>query len=64
MLQLEHPNLHRMTALGFAPGTHSFFERLDAHLPDKKEESTFRIYSGAGPVGLSTQVKPIAGSES
>src|SRR6266571_318726 len=32
ILQLEHSNLNRQTALGFAPGTHAFLDRLEAHL--------------------------------
>jgi uncharacterized protein YndB with AHSA1/START domain len=32
LLHLEHRALNRMTALGFAPGTHAFLDRLEAHL--------------------------------
>ncbi|MDA4123352.1 MAG: SRPBCC domain-containing protein [Thaumarchaeota archaeon] len=32
ILHLEHRNLNRQTALGFAPGTHAFLDRLDARL--------------------------------
>jgi uncharacterized protein YndB with AHSA1/START domain len=32
MLRLEHRNLNRETALGFAPGTHAFLDRLGAYL--------------------------------
>jgi len=32
ILRLEHRNLNRQTALGFAPGTHAFLDRLGAHL--------------------------------
>lgn len=32
LLHLEHKNLHRVTALGFAPGTHSFLDRLAAQM--------------------------------
>jgi uncharacterized protein YndB with AHSA1/START domain len=32
LLHLEHRNLNRETALGFAPGTHAFLDRLDAQL--------------------------------
>ncbi len=32
LLHLEHRNLNRQTALGFAPGTHSFLDRLAAQL--------------------------------
>jgi uncharacterized protein YndB with AHSA1/START domain len=32
LLHLEHRNLNRETALGFAPGTHSFLDRLSAQL--------------------------------
>lgn len=32
LLNLEHRNLNRMTALGFAPGTHTFLDRLGAQL--------------------------------
>ncbi|MCI4324735.1 MAG: SRPBCC family protein [Thermoplasmata archaeon] len=31
-LELTHRNLRRPTALGFAPGTHAFLDRLAAHL--------------------------------
>jgi uncharacterized protein YndB with AHSA1/START domain len=31
-LSLEHRNLNRQTALGFAPGTHAFLDRLAAQL--------------------------------
>jgi len=32
VLLLEHRNLNRQTALGFAPGTHAFLDRLEASL--------------------------------
>jgi len=32
MLNLEHRNLNRQTALGFAPGTHAFLDRLAANV--------------------------------
>ncbi len=32
LLHLEHRALNRMTALGFAPGTHAFLDRLEAQL--------------------------------
>lgn len=32
ILKLEHRMLNRQTALGFAPGTHSFLDRLEAQL--------------------------------
>lgn len=32
ILHLEHRNLNRETALGFAPGTHAFLDRLEAQL--------------------------------
>lgn len=32
ILWLRHENLRRLTALGFAPGTHAFLDRLGAHL--------------------------------
>ncbi len=32
LLHLTHRRLHRMTALGFAPGTHAFLDRLAARL--------------------------------
>jgi uncharacterized protein YndB with AHSA1/START domain len=32
VLQLEHRKLGRETALGFAPGTHAFLDRLEAQL--------------------------------
>jgi len=35
VLHLEHRNLNRETALGFAPGTHAFLDRLGAQLSQK-----------------------------
>lgn len=32
ILHLEHRKLHSQTALGFAPGTHAFLDRLEARL--------------------------------
>jgi uncharacterized protein YndB with AHSA1/START domain len=32
LLHLEHRRLGRQTAIGFAPGTHAFMDRLEAHL--------------------------------
>lgn len=32
LLHLEHRGLNRLTALGFAPGTHAFIDRLEARL--------------------------------
>ena len=32
VLRLTHRGLHRLTATGFAPGTHAFLDRLTAHL--------------------------------
>ena len=32
LLRLTHRQLRRTTALGFAPGTHAFLDRLEAHL--------------------------------
>ena len=32
ILHLEHRNLNRQTAIGFAPGTHAFMDRLEAQL--------------------------------
>jgi uncharacterized protein YndB with AHSA1/START domain len=42
ILHLEHRSLNRQTALGFAPGTHAFIDRLEAqlnqnHLPNWQE---------------------------
>jgi len=44
-LHLEHRNLNRETALGFAPGAHAFLDRLEARLggrtlPDWQERYT------------------------
>ena len=36
LLTLTHRNLTRATALGFAPGTHAFIDRLDAQLAGDK----------------------------
>jgi uncharacterized protein YndB with AHSA1/START domain len=35
VLRLTHKNLNRLTALGFAPGTHAFLDRLEARLAEK-----------------------------
>ncbi len=35
ILHLEHRKLNRETALGFAPGTHSFLDRLQAQLDNQ-----------------------------
>lgn len=35
ILHLEHRRLNAQTALGFAPGTHAFMDRLEAHLGRK-----------------------------
>jgi len=32
LLHLEHRRLNRQTAFGFAPGTHAYMDRLEAHL--------------------------------
>ena len=32
ILHLEHRRLNRLAALGFAPGTHAFLDRLEAQL--------------------------------
>jgi len=32
ILHLEHRGLNKLTALGFAPGTHAFLDRLDSQL--------------------------------
>jgi uncharacterized protein YndB with AHSA1/START domain len=35
VLHLTHRGLHRLTATGFAPGTHAFLDRLEAQLGGK-----------------------------
>ncbi len=35
LLTLEHRKLHRQTSIGFAPGWHSFLDRLAAQLDDE-----------------------------
>ena len=35
ILHLQHRRLNRMTALGFAPGTHAYLDRLEAQLSDQ-----------------------------
>ncbi len=35
MLKLEHRKMNHQTAVGFAPGTHSFLDRLEAHLGNR-----------------------------
>ena len=35
MLKLEHRKMNYQTAVGFAPGTHSFLDWLEAHLANR-----------------------------
>ncbi len=35
MLKLEHRKMNYRTTVGFAPGTHTFMDRLEAHLGNR-----------------------------
>ena len=49
VLHLEHRNLNRETALGFAPGTHSFLDRLEAQLEGEPLPGWQERYSQVAP---------------
>ena len=49
ILHLEHGRLKRDTALGFAPGTHAFIDRLQAHLDGKPLPSWQERYQQVAP---------------
>ena len=49
MLHLEHRKLNRETALGFAPGTHAFIDRLEAHLDGKPLPDWQKRYQEVAP---------------
>lgn len=65
LLLLRHSNLNRETALGFAPGTHSFLDRLADHLsalpmPNWQERYN-QVAPGYPPSWLSRQRRPDQG---
>jgi len=49
MLHLEHRNLNRETALGFAPGAHAFLDRLEAQLSRRPLPNWQERYSMVAP---------------
>ncbi len=49
ILHLEHRKLNRQTALGFAPGTHAFIDRLEAHLSRKPLPNWQERYQQVAP---------------
>jgi uncharacterized protein YndB with AHSA1/START domain len=49
ILHLEHRKLHRETALGFAPGTHAFLDRLKAHLDRQPLPNWHKRYQEVAP---------------
>ena len=49
MLHLERRRLNRGTALGFAPGTHAFIDRLRAHLDGRPLPSWQERYKQTTP---------------
>ena len=62
MLHLEHRSLNRETALGFAPGTHAFLDRLQARLgrqplPDWQERYQ-QVAPGYPPSWVSRGARP------
>lgn len=50
ILRLRHHNLNRATALGFAPGTHAFLDRLEAHLVGAHLPSWQERYKQVAPL--------------
>jgi uncharacterized protein YndB with AHSA1/START domain len=49
MLHLEHRSLNRQTALGFAPGTHAFMDRLEAQLSQQPLPNWNERYQQVAP---------------
>ena len=49
VLRLRHRNLARETALGFAPGTHAFLDRLEAHLEGRTLPAWQDRYQAVAP---------------
>ena len=49
ILHLEHRRLNRETALGFAPGTHAFIDRLEAQLSGRPLPSWQERYQKVAP---------------
>ncbi len=49
ILHLEHRKLNRQTALGFAPGTHAFLDRLSAHLGQESLPNWQERYQQVAP---------------
>jgi uncharacterized protein YndB with AHSA1/START domain len=49
ILHLEHRSLNRQTALGFAPGTHAFMDRLEARLNQQPLPNWQKRYQQVAP---------------
>lgn len=49
LLRLTHSRLHRPTALGFAPGTHAFLDRLTASLAGAPQPDWVERYKAVAP---------------
>lgn len=49
ILRLEHRRLNRETALGFAPGTHAFLDRLEAQLSGQPLPNWQERYNEVAP---------------
>ena len=49
ILHLEHRSLNRQTALGFAPGTHAFMDRLEAQLSHRSLPNWQERYQSVAP---------------
>lgn len=49
ILHLEHRKLNRQTALGFAPGTHAFMDRLGARLNEEPMPNWLERYQRVAP---------------
>ena len=49
ILHLEHRRLDTKTALGFAPGTHAFLDRLEAQLGRQPLPSWQERYAAVAP---------------
>ena len=49
LLHLEHRRLNRQTALGFAPGTHAFLDRLEASLRHEQLPNWQERYQKVAP---------------
>jgi hypothetical protein len=49
VLVLTHRNLNQRTALGFAPGTHAFLDRLEGQLSHRPLPNWRERYSEVAP---------------